>query len=153
MVKNKQKIDDLDTKILNSLILNAKQSYRKLAKSLHVSVGTIMKRVRELENKGIIKGYSTKIDYEKLGYDFKVIVEVRVSKGKLFEAENKISLSKEVFGVYDQTGAFDATLIARFKNRRSLDEFIKKLQKLEYVERTETKFILNTIKEENQKLI
>ena len=43
---------------------------------------------------------------------------------------------------------FDAVIIARFKNRKSMDYFLKKIQTYDFIERTFTKFILHTIKEE-----
>jgi len=98
---------------------------------------------------GIIKKYTTKLDYEKIGYDVEVIIEIRISKGKLFEVERKIAMHPNVFAVYDITGAFDSLVLARFPTRRQMDHFLKKLQTYDFVERTETKLILNTIKDEN----
>ena len=54
-----------------------------------------------------------------------------------------------VFAVYDITGSSDVIILAKFKNRRAIDLFLKKIQTIEYIERTETNLILNTIKEEN----
>ena len=122
---------------------------RQIAKKADVSVATAMNHIRELEKENVIKKYVTKIDYEKLGFDIVVMIEIRVSKGKLFEVEKKVSSHPNVFAVYDITGPFDSLVLARFKTRRQLDGFIKKLQAYEFVERTETKLILNTIKEEN----
>ena len=45
------------------------------------------------------------------------------------------------------TGDFDVVVLAIFKTRKGLDQFIKKLQAYKYVERTNTKLILNTIKD------
>ncbi len=77
------------------------------------------------------------------------MIEIRISKGKLFDVEKKIAIHPNVFAVYDITGAFDALILARFPTRRQMDNFLKKLQTYDFVERTETKIILNTIKEEN----
>ena len=63
--------------------------------------------------------------------------------------ERKISNNPNVFAVYDITGAFDAVVLARFPTSRQMDNFLKKLQTYEFVERTETKLILNNIKEDN----
>ncbi len=52
-----------------------------------------------------------------------------------------------MFAVYDMTGDFDAAILARFPNRRKMDAFLKKIQKYDFVERTNTRFILNTIRE------
>ena len=146
-----RKIDELDKKILNLLIDDARLSYRKIAGKLRVSTATIMNRVNYLNN-GYIKKYSALTDNEKLGYDIEVIIELRISKGKLMEVEKKIAINPNVVAVYDITGDFDAVIIARFKNRRAMDYFIKKIQTYDFVERTFTKFVLHTIKEEPLKI-
>ncbi|MDI6720754.1 MAG: Lrp/AsnC family transcriptional regulator [Candidatus Aenigmarchaeota archaeon] len=146
-------MDELDKKIANLLMENSKLSYRKIARNLSTSTATIMNRVNRLEKEGIIKKYTAKLDYERLGYDVSVIVDVRVSKGKLLEVEKKIASHPNVSAVYDITGHFDAMVIANFRSRKELDVFLKRLQALEFVERTETKLILNKVKEEFMKIM
>jgi DNA-binding Lrp family transcriptional regulator len=131
---------------------NGRDSYREIAKKLGLSPATVMKRTKELERSGVILGYTVSLDYDKLGYDIHVIVDVRVAKGKLQEIEKKIAWDPNVMMVFDNTGPFDATVLARFKNRGGLDRFIKKLQTYDFVERTETKLILNTIKDEGLRI-
>jgi DNA-binding Lrp family transcriptional regulator len=112
-----------------------------------MSVVTVLKRVKVLEKEKIIKNYTIDPDYEQLGYDVSVIIKMRISKGKLFEIEKKIAIHPNVFAVYDVTGEFDSIILAKFKSRRSLDTFLKKIQTYEFVQRTETLLILNTIVE------
>lgn len=146
-------LEETDKKILNILLENSRLSLRQIAKKANVSVATVMNHIRKLEQEKIIKEYTAKLDYEKIGYDVEVIIEIRISKGKLFEVEKKIAVHPNVFAVYDITGAFDAVVLARFPTRRQMDNFLKKLQTYEFVERTETKLILNTIKEKNIEVI
>ena len=140
-------LDNVDKEILNSLISDSRLSYREIAKQVDVSVATVMNRVNRLTREGIIKRYTTVIDYDKISYDVEVLIEVRISKGKLFQVEKEIAHHPNVFGVYDLTGDFDAAILARFKTRRNMDEFLKKIQTYDFVERTNTRLILNTIKE------
>lgn len=141
-------MDGVDKEIINNLILDSRLSYRKIASKLKVSVATVMHHVNQLEKDGIIKKYSAIIDYDKIGYDIEVLIEIKISKGKLFMIEKKIASNPNVFAVYDTTGEYDATILARFRNRRNMDNFLKKIQTYDFVERTHTKLILNTIKEE-----
>jgi DNA-binding Lrp family transcriptional regulator len=53
-----------------------------------------------------------------------------------------------VVSVYDITGDFDIAVIARFKDRDSLNQFIKRLLGLSYVKRTVTNVVLNVVKED-----
>jgi len=101
-----------------------------------------------MEKEGIIKGYTTILDQEKLGYELTVITEITVSKGKLLEMEKKIAKIPNVCAVYDVTGLTDAMVIAKFKNRKELSDFTKSLLSMPFVERTNTHLVLTTVKED-----
>lgn len=141
-------LDDMDRRILRELLRDSKRSFRELAKSIGVSTATVINRVQRLESSGVINNYTVQVDHEKLGYELTVITEITVSKGKLLEVEEEISKIPNVCAVYDVTGLTDAMVIAKFKNRRSLSEFTKKLLSMPYVERTNTHVVLTTVKED-----
>ncbi len=145
----KMKLEETDKKILNILVESSRLSLRQIAKKAGVSVATVMHHINRMEHEKIIEKYTAKLDYEKIGYDVEVMIEIRISKGKLFDVEKKIATNPNVFAIYDVTGSFDAVVLARFPTRRQMDNFLKKIQTYEFVERTETKLILNTIKEAN----
>lgn len=140
-------ISDVDKRILNALQNEGKGSYREIAKMARCSAVTAMKRVHRLEKEGVIRKYSAIVDYERIGFDVSIILDVRISKGKLFAVEKKIAAHPNVMSVYDNTGEFDVTVIARFRTRAAMDNFLKMIQGYDFVERTQTKLILNTIKE------
>ena len=138
----------LEEKILKQLLTNCRKSFRQIAAELKVSAATVARKIREMEQQGIIKGYSARLDHEKLGYDLGAIIEITVSKGKLLEVEREIAKHPNVLAVYDVTGQSDAMIVAKFKNRKELNDLVKNLLKMEFVERTNTHVILNTIKED-----
>lgn len=140
-------IDRLDLDILKILSEDGRVAYNKIAEELTKSPVTIKKHVLEMEEKGIIEGYGAKINLDKLGYNLIAFIEITVSKGKMFEVEEKIARNPNVFGVYDITGTYDALIMARFKSRMELSTVIKDIHKSPYVERTNTHIILNVIKE------
>ncbi|HIG95195.1 MAG TPA: Lrp/AsnC family transcriptional regulator [Nanoarchaeota archaeon] len=142
-------MDQIDTKILNVLLENSNRSYRKIASFVGVSGVTVLKRMKELEKEKVIKNHTINLDYEKLGYDVSAIINMRITHGMFKEAEKKLSKEPNVFAIYDITGDFDAMMIAKFKNRKSLNTFLKKIQEYDFIKKTETSLILNTIKEEN----
>ncbi|MBI4017140.1 MAG: Lrp/AsnC family transcriptional regulator [Candidatus Aenigmarchaeota archaeon] len=136
-----------DERIVNLLLENSRLSYRQLAQKLSVSVATVAAHTKKLEKNGVIKKYTALVDYEKLGYDVSVLIHLRISKGRLSEIGKKIAVHSNVVAVYDHTGHFDAAILAKFKTRKAMDVFLKKLQSYDFVERTETMLILNTFKE------
>jgi len=141
-------LDETDVKILKALTLDARLSSRQIAKQCGVSIGTVLSRIKRMENEGIIQGYSALLDHEKLGYELTVVSEITVSKGRLLEVENEIARLSNVCCVYDVTGLIDAVIIAKFKNREELGKFTKRLLAIPYVERTNTHVVLTSIKED-----
>lgn len=143
-----EKIDNLDKKLIMELSRDSRQSFRTIARKMRVSIATAINRVKKLEKAGIIKGYTARIDAEKLGYDLTAVIEVSVSKGKLVEVERQIAAMDKVMAVYDITGLTDSIIIARFENRKALNAFVKSLLGMEFVEHTNTRIVLNTVKED-----
>ncbi len=149
---NEDQIDSLDEQIIEELFNSGRDSARKLSKKLSISPATLISRVNRLEKIGIIKSYGAIIDYLKLGYEFIAIIEITIKKGKLLETEQEISKLAGVVSVYDVTGLTDSIVLTRCKNRLEFSRLIKKINSLEFVERTNTHVILNIIKEENRKI-
>jgi Lrp/AsnC family transcriptional regulator, regulator for asnA, asnC and gidA len=144
--------DKTDNEILAILLENSRLSYRQIAKKMKRSVVTVLNRMKAMEEEGIIKGYIVDLDYEKLGYEMSVMVHMRISKGMLPEVERKIASIPSVYAVYDVTGEFDAVVLAQFRSRTAMDSFIKKVQKMEFIERTKTELILNKVKEDRMNI-
>jgi DNA-binding Lrp family transcriptional regulator len=142
------KIDDIDEKILKELTKDCRMSYRQIARKVRVSIGTVLNRIRRMEEAGVIKGYSAIIDHEKVGYQLTGIAEITVSKGKLYEMEMAISKIPNTCAVYDTTGLTDAVVIAKFRSRDEMSQFAKNLLSMPFVDRTNTHVVLTTIKED-----
>jgi DNA-binding Lrp family transcriptional regulator len=141
-------LNETDAKILQVLLTDARFSSRQIAKKVGVSVGTVLSRIKKMEEEGLIKGYSAILNHEKLGYELTVVMEVTVSKGRLIEMENEIAKNPNVCSVYDVTGLTDAFIIAKFKSREELGKFTKRLLALPYIERSNTHVVLTTVKED-----
>ncbi|MFL6324630.1 MAG: Lrp/AsnC family transcriptional regulator [Nitrososphaeraceae archaeon] len=141
-------MDETDVKILTKLLTVARLSYRKIAQEIGVSPPTVLTRVEKLERENIIKFYSAVLDHEKLGYDLTAIIEVTAVKGKISEVEKHIAKLSNVCAVYDITGLTDMMIIAKFKNRKELSNFVKKDLSMPYVERTNTHVVLLAVKED-----
>ncbi len=141
-------MDKTDVKILQKLLFDARMSYRRVAEEIGVSPPTVLARVERLEKDGVIRSYSALLDHEKLGYDLTAIIEITAVKGKIIELERDIARFPNVCAVYDITGLTDMIVIAKFRNRKELSNFVKKDLSLPYVERTNTHMVLITVKED-----
>ncbi len=146
-------VDDLDKRILKELLKNSKRSYRQLADELEIAPGTVLKRIKDLESKGIIKGYSIIVDQGKLGSPIIALIEIISSGGKLEEMGKKLSKLPNLYGIYETTGSPDAIIIGKFKDTDELGKFARHLLGLPSVSRTNTHVVLNTVKEDFRILI
>jgi DNA-binding Lrp family transcriptional regulator len=143
-------IDELERKIIWALNLNARKSFREIAKEVGTSATAVINAVKKLETAGAIKGYIPVVDAEYFGIHLVAIIAVRISQGKLLETQKKISQDPRVTAVYDVTGDWDSFIVGYFKDREDLNRFIKKLLALPCVDRTVTHIVLNVVKEERR---
>ncbi len=113
-----------------------------------IAVGTAYNRVKSLEDKGILKGYTILLDSAKLGYGLTALILIEADGRYLPEVEKELAKLDEVICIYDITGDYDIAVVARFKNRNTLNNFIKSTLKMPHVNRTVTNVVLNVVKED-----
>jgi len=140
-------IDELDTKIIRLLLADGRASAREIGTKLDVSTSTVTARLEKLRRNGILQGFTTVVDFHKLGYDLTVVTEIIVSKGKLLEMEREIAKLPTVCAVYDVTGEIDAIVISKCKDREELSRFTKGVLSMPFVEWTNSHVVLTTVKE------
>lgn len=141
-------IDHLDKQILKRLTEDATISARTIAEELNKSPTTIANRIKKLKETNIIKDQGVVLNSQTLGFEWTVVIEVLVAKGRLVDTEQEIAKLENALAVYDVTGQTDIIVIGKFRNRDELSKFTKKLLAMEYVERTISHIILNTVKED-----
>ena len=141
-------MDKIDEKILKNLLVDARLSARQLSLKLGLSTVTVLSRIKKLEKEKIIKGYTSILNHEKLGYDLTAVIEIIAKKDKLVQVEDELSGIENVCAVYDVTGNTDTLIIAKFKGRKDLSKFVKNLSATSNVESTITHVVLNTVKED-----
>jgi DNA-binding Lrp family transcriptional regulator len=122
-------------------------SARQLAFKIGLSTVTVLSKIKKLEKEKIIKGYTVLVNHEKIGYEITGIIEI-IAKKNIVELEEKLSKIDNVCCVYDTTGSTDAIIVAKFKERDELSDFVKSLSSMANVENTITHVVLNTAKED-----
>lgn len=141
-------IDETSKKVLAEYLKDSRQSFREVARKIGISSGTVASRIKEMEEKDVIKKYTTLLNYEKLGFELTAVTEITVSEGMMIEVGNEIAEIDNTVGVYNVTGDSDILIIAKFRSRASLSDFTKTILKMEHVVRTKTHVVLNTLKED-----
>ena len=148
VVETIKAVDEVDLQIIKLLQEDSRLSFKNIASKLGISAGTAYNHIKKLEERGIVKSYTTIVDPSKIGHDLTAVVLVEAEGNHLPEVENEIAKIGNVISVYDITGDFDIAAIARFKDRNGLNAFIKNLLKIPYIKRTVTNVALNVIKED-----
>ena len=70
-------MEDTDRAIVRALTEDGRLSYTDLAERVGLSVSAVHQRVRRLEQRGVIKGYTARIDHEAIGLPLTAFVAVR----------------------------------------------------------------------------
>tara|TARA_X000001036_G_scaffold169809_1_gene160640 strand:+ start:544 stop:1014 length:471 start_codon:yes stop_codon:yes gene_type:complete len=148
-VVNEMEFDGTDREIIAALLEDARISQRALARKVGIAQGTVLNRIRRLEEAGVIKGYSVILDPAQMGWSMTIMAGLRIVKGRMIDVQTKIAADPRVFAVYDVTGEWDSMVLARVKNREDLDNLTKTVFTLDGVSRSFTHVVLNTVKEES----
>jgi len=142
----REMLDQLDERIIREISISSQGSYRQIAKRLGVHPTTLIQRIKNLEEKGVILGNRANLDYLKLGYEFMAMVHVYV-EGDLLEVQKKMRELQNVVGIFDVTGECDSIVWVACKNREEFSGTIKRMLTIGGVKKTSTYVILNVIKD------
>ena len=89
-------IDDTDWLILKVLLGNSRISLKQLASQVGLSSPSAAERMRKLEERGIVRGYSVELDMGLLGLGVEALVRVRPLPGRQRNVREKIESLAEV---------------------------------------------------------
>ena len=121
-------MDDIDKKIIEMLQSNARESFATIGKTVELSAPAIGKRVKHLEEKGIILGYSLKLNHEKLGIKTKAYIILKIHQSSTVRtAHNQIIHIEEVQRCDRVTGEDSLCILAYFKNNKDLVTFLERV--------------------------
>ncbi len=116
-------VDSLDLSILCALRENARISNLELAKKLGVSEATIRRRIKILEEKGIIKGYSALINCYAIENSIKAFVYIKVDKRYIDDIAEELKKENRLITLYRILGDYDLLCECLFLSMRELQEF------------------------------
>lgn len=120
-------MDVTDKKIIELLLSDGKLTHQQIAEKTNSSQASVWRRIKAMEEKGIITGYSARIDHEKMGFEltaFALVTLNRHSKDNVGNFERTINQSKEVLECHSVTGQADYILKIRAQNIRAYEVFL-----------------------------
>jgi len=125
---SKLKMDDIDEKIIKMLSANARESFATIGKSVDLSAPAVGKRVKQLEEKGIILGYSLHLNHEKLGVNVKAYINLKIHQSSTIRtAYNQIKYLDEVQRCDRITGEDSLCILAYFKSNKDLITLLERI--------------------------
>ena len=143
-------LDKIDRQILALLRENARMSNLELAESVNLSPTPCARRVKQLEDAGIITGYSVTTDPRKLGYQLSVYIAISMDKHtaeRFSNFEKKLREFPEVVSCSIVTGRSEDYLIkALVKDMAHYEEFLlHRLNRIEGIAQVHTSFELREV--------
>ncbi|AWB26232.1 HTH-type transcriptional regulator Lrp [Halococcoides cellulosivorans] len=142
--------EHLDEKLINALLGDGRASLRSLAEDLDVSVTTVSNHLSELEDRGVVRRYTPKLDYDELGYDVTAILQLKTEGSAIPEVTETLSDLEQVISVYEVTGDYDVIAIGKFEDTDDMNEQIKGLLTDPAIVESNTSVVLNPVKEHDQ---
>ncbi len=139
--------EHLDVRLVNALTADGRASLRSLAEDLDVSVTTISNHLEELEEHGVITGYSPDLDYDALGYDVTAVLQLKVEGDAISEISSELENENQMLSVYEVTGDFDIIAIGKYVDTDDMNQQIKELLGHTAIIETNTNIVLNIINE------
>lgn len=151
-------MDSLDRKILKLLSVNARMDIEDIATVLDLSAGEVSGRISALERAGVICGYKSVIDWEKVDTDsVSAIIELKVTPKAGYgfeEVAARVTKYPEVESVYLMSGAYDLNVVVKGKTFHEVSNFVsRELATIDSVTSTGTQFVMRRYKEYNVELI
>ncbi|PSM16916.1 MULTISPECIES: Lrp/AsnC family transcriptional regulator [Nitratireductor] len=123
-------LDTIDRRILAELQLDATLSAEQLSQRVGLSRNACWRRVRMLEESGVITGRVALLDPEKLGYGLSVFMLIRTSShepGWLEKFRAAAASLPEITGIYRMSGDLDYVLRARVADMKAYDRLYQRL--------------------------
>jgi DNA-binding Lrp family transcriptional regulator len=144
------RLDELDRRLLAELQDNARVSSAELARRFDLSGPGLQKRLRRLEEQGVIRGYATLVSREAVGLDLLCFVHVMLAHHRpnsVRRFPDRVRRLPEVLECHYLTGEVDYLLKVVVANHDHLERFLfEKLMKVEGVDRVRTSIVLKEIK-------
>ncbi|AZO41414.1 Lrp/AsnC family transcriptional regulator [Mesorhizobium sp. M7D.F.Ca.US.005.01.1.1] len=143
-------LDEIDRKIIAAIQGNGKITANELSDRVGLSPSPCARRVRLLEDSGVIKGYTAVIDQKKVGLPISAFASIKLERQREEDLDRfalAVARWPEVVDCYLMTGQRDYLMRIVVRDLEAYERFIKdKLTRLDGVASIETSFALDQVK-------
>lgn len=143
-------IDDTDKSILTIIQRDGRESNAEIARQVGLAPSAVLERIRKLEERGVIQGYTASVDPKQVGFGLIAFVFVRTNEcGD--GTDQLLAEIAEVLEVHDVAGEDSYLLKVRASDPEDLARLLReKLKAIPTVVSTRTTVVLQTVKETTQ---
>ena len=143
-----QRIDDIDIQLLNLLQEHSRTSQQDLANAVGLSSPAVAERLRKLEERGAIRGYTAVVDSKLLGHDVSAFIAVGINGSRFYpEFRDRVLEHPAILECHSITGQGSHLLKIRLQSTSELEALLAEIQSWPGVQWTTTSLVLSTIKE------
>jgi Lrp/AsnC family transcriptional regulator, leucine-responsive regulatory protein len=143
-------LDAIDRMILGELQANGKLSNVDLAQRVHLSPSACLRRVKQLEDSGVIAQYVALLNAKAVGAhgtSFTIVNLETMSNGLLDAFEQAVRAEPQILDCYYVAGANDYLIRFAYRDAEDLERFhTEVLMRLPGVERSNSMLVLRTVK-------
>ncbi len=144
-------IDETDLKILRALQRDGRLSNADIADAVALSASPCLRRLRRLENDGVIEGYRPQLSRPAVGLGMTVFVQVKLqdhSAASVDGFERAIENMAAVINAHTVSGSADYLLEVVVSDLIDYDRWVRQMQALAMVREIESNFALRSVKSE-----
>lgn len=143
-------LSGIDRRILRALQEDGRSTIQAIADKVGLSPSPCLRRIRQLENAGIISGYSANVDQKAAGLPVSVFISIKLERQRAANLDDfgaAISRWPEVMECYLMTGQYDFLLRVVCADLEAYEHFLReKLTQLDGVGSIESSFSLGAVK-------
>tara|TARA_Y100000588_G_scaffold360964_2_gene421332 strand:- start:140 stop:616 length:477 start_codon:yes stop_codon:yes gene_type:complete len=141
-------LDAIDVKLLTMLQADGRMSQHDLAESVGLSSPATGERLRKLEDRGIIKGFTAIVDPKLLGFDVTAFIAVGIDGSRFYQDFiERVQAHPEIQECHTVTGQGSHLLKIRTGDTSTLEHLLAELQSWPGVNWTTTSIVLSVLKE------
>src|SRR5262245_30062484 len=149
--RRERRFDAVDWRLLSLLQDDGRRTSADLARKVELSSPGVQKRLRKLEESGVIQRYATIVKREAIGLDLLCFVQVSLAhhEPKIVErVRDAVKQMPEVLECHYLTGEFDYLMKVVAASHKHLEQFLfEKLTRAQGVDKIRTSIVLNEIKQ------
>jgi Lrp/AsnC family leucine-responsive transcriptional regulator len=143
-------LDDIDRILVRQLVADGRATLAELAASAGLSVSAVQSRVRRLEARGVVSGYSARINPEAVGQLLSAFVAITpLDPSQPDDAPARLAHIEEIEACHSVAGEESYVLLVRVGSARVLEELLQRIRTTANVQ-TRSTIILNTFYSDRQ---